>query len=321
MPYGYPATQIDWVALSPAQGEPIPGESISLTHYSDPVTGGRVHVMPGATGFDAPPIQLFYDELTGLDGALFRHARASAREVFIPVVMWADSRPAFLELKRTFLARLNPLRGPGRLVVTEGDNTGRYLDCYYESGAEGSYAVEEGGFFYQKYGLIFRCLDPFWYSSQAVTIEWSSGSSGLKKFFGDEGEPFFGLRLNPSHQIDGETPVTSVGEVDTWPVWTITGPVDGLTFAASGASSGSFHLNVVLGPGDVLYVDTRPSRRRILKLTNPPIIEGLNYWPALRPGDVFWPLKPGLSNITISAGSAGAETSISMTYRPRYYSA
>jgi hypothetical protein len=322
MPYGYPATKIEWVALSPnGQGDPIPGTSISLTDYADSLTGGRVYVLKGITGFDAPTHEVFYDELNGLDGGLFRHARTTTREIFIPVIMWATSRPDFLELKRDFLARINPLNGPGRILVTEGDNTSRYLDCYYTGGAEGTYSEDEGGFFWQKYGLVFRAMDPYWYDASPVQINWTSGSADVVPFFGLPGEPFFGLRLNPSRSINGAAEVTSIGDFDAWPTWFITGPVEGVVFTAEGASEGEFTLNVSLGTGEVLYVDTRPSRRRILKLTDPPIIAGTNFWSVLEPGDAFWPLKHGVTTITITAGSVSADTAISMNYRPRYYSA
>lgn len=323
MPYGYPTTKIEWVALSPGEGDlfPVPESTISLTDYNEPASGGRIIVMKGIQGFDAPTVDVFYDELTGLDGGLFRDTRATTREIFIPIVLWAKDRPSFLTLKRDLLARLSPIRGPGRIRVTEGDNTSRYIDCFYTSGAEGAYTEDEGGFFWQKYGLIFRAMDPFWYDDVPVQINWTSEAADLKSFFGDGTEPFLGLRLNPSRSINGSTSITSVGDYEAWPTWTITGPVDGVSMEVSGASVGSFALNTSLASGEVLYVDTRPSRRRILKLDNPPIIAGQNYWRALNPGDSFWSLRSGESQITINAGSVGPGTSISMNYRPRYYSA
>lgn len=323
MPYGYPATKIEWAALSSSESlaEPIPGTAISLTDYSDAPTGGRIIAMKGISGFEAPPVTVFYDELNALDGGLFRHTRASAREIFIPVVIWASTRPDFLTLKRSFLARLNPALGPGRISVTEGDNTTRFVDCYYVGGAEGSYTEDEGGFYWQKYGLEFRAMDPYWYDATPIQIDWTSESADLESFFGDPGEPFFGLRLNPSRSINGSTPITSVGDYDTWPTWNITGPVDGVSMAVSGASTGAFALDVSLSSGEVVHVDTRPSKRRIIKLTTPPILVGQNFWRTLNPGDSFWPLKPGINTINITAGSVGPGTAITMNYRPRYYSA
>lgn len=321
MPYGFPATKIEWVALSTTEGEsdPIPGTTISLTDYTDSAAGGRIFVMKGITGFDAPPVEIFYDEASGLDGALFRHSRVTAREIFIPIAFYANTRPGFLALKRDLLAKL--ARGLGRIRVTEGDNTIRYIDCFYTGGAEGSYSEDEGGFIWQKYGLTFRAMDPYWYDETPVGISWTSESADLKPFFGAPGEAFLGLRLNPNRAINGTTPITSVGDSQTWPTWSITGPVDGLTVAVSGASAGSFTLDIALASGEVVYVDTRPSRRRIIKLTTPPILVGTNLWRALQPGDSFWPLSSGINDINISAGSVGPGTAISMSYRPRYYSA
>lgn len=323
MPYGYPATTIEWVALSQGEGlsDPIPGEAVSLTDYSDPLTGGRIHVMKGIAGFDAPTVDVFFDEISGLDGGLFRHTRVTTREIFIPIALWANTRQAFVALKRNLLKQINPARGFGRIRVTEGDNTTRYIDCHYLGGAEGAYSEDEGGFFWQKYGLQFRAMDPYWYDEIPAQVNWTSEAADLKSFFGDGSEPFFGLRLNPSRNINGSTSVTSLGEYETWPTWNITGPVDGLSMTVSGASEGSFTLNVSLASGEVLHVDTRPTKRRILKLTAPPVIAGQNFWEVLEPGDFFWPLAPGENEINIVAGSVGPGTAISMNYRPRYYTA
>lgn len=323
MPYGYPATNVEWVTLSSGEGQsdPIPGDAISLTEHDDPVTGGRVVIMKGMSGFDAPPIEMFYDEMSGLDGGLFRHSRVTTRELFIPLIMWATSRQDFLTLKRDLLSRMSPASGLGRLKLTEGDNTSRYIDCRYTGGAEGTYTEDEGGFFWQKYGLTFRALDPFWYDVSPQQVNWTAEAAELKSFFGDGSEPFFGIRLNPSRGINSTTPVTSLGDYYTWPTWTIQGPLEGLTVAVSGASTGSFTLDVSLGTGEVLHVDTRPSRRRIIKLDEPPIVVGQNFWSVLESGDQFWPLSKGLNEITLTAGSVGPGTSISMNYRPRYYSA
>lgn len=323
MPYGYPATKIEWVALASGEGQadPIPGAAISLTDFSDPLTGGTLVTMKGMSGFDAPPVEIFWDELSGLDGGLYRDSRVVSRELFIPLALWATSRPNFLALKRDLLARFSPARGLGRILMTEGDNTSRYIDCRYTGGAEGSYSEDEAGFFWQKFGLTFRALDPFWYDSTPQQVNWTAESAELKSFFGDGVEPFFGIRLNPSRSINGVTPVTSLGDYATWPTWSITGPVEGVTVAVTGASTGSFQLNVSLGTGEVLYVDTRPSKRRILKLDTPPVLTGQNFWSVLEPGHSFWPLEPGLNEITLTAGSVGPGTAISMNYRPRYYSA
>jgi hypothetical protein len=274
--------------------------------------------MKGMTGFDAPPVEVFYDETTGLDGGLLRHTRVSTREMFIPVIIWAKSRPDFLALKRDLLGRLNPARGVGRLRFTEGDGTARHVDCVYTGGAEGTYSEDEGGFFWQKYGLTFRAMDPYFYAESPIEVQWSSGAESLVPFFS---EPFLGLHLNASRSINGSVPLSAVGDFEAWPTWLITGPIDGVSFAVSGASTGSFTLNVSLGVGDVVYVDTRPSKRRILKLDNPPFLIGDNWWDRLEPGDTFWPLNPaGTNTVTINATNVGPTTAISMSYRPRFYS-
>lgn len=270
--------------------------------------------LPGIKGFDAPPFQLSYDEQPALDGGYARHVRATSREVFVPLLLFADSRPDLLALKRGFLAALNPTYGPCRITVTEGDASSRFLDAYYVSGAEGDEGQDNAGFVWIKYGLVFRAMDPYWYSGRTVERTFQAVGEELRPFFSN---PFFGLNINRTYSLNQETRLTVSGDVEAWPEWTITGPMDQATFTRIDADGeASFTLDTSLATGDTVYIDTRPGRKQVTLLST-----GQNLWDSLGANPHLWSVKPGENIVRIEIAGTGNESSVRLSYRPRYVSA
>lgn len=271
--------------------------------------------MPGMKGFDAPPFLLHYDEMPALDGANLRHVRAQARELFLPLFLSATDRTTLLNLKRRLLSSFNPSYGAGQIRVTEQDGSSRWIEVYYASGAEGDEGKSQAGVYWCKYGLVLRAFDPFFYAGSSQVVEFTPGALSLKKFFS---EPFLGLHLNSSANINGTSEVTITGDVDTWPVWHVQGPGNNLTFKRS-VSTGpdlTFSLGISLGPTDAVVIDTRPGRKSVRHKTT-----GESFWSRLGPNPQLWPIAPGRNQVTITMSDVGAETSVVMLYQPRYISA
>ncbi|MEV0823854.1 hypothetical protein [Nonomuraea rubra] len=272
--------------------------------------------MPGLKGFDAPPYNLFYDELPALDGGYPRHSRASSRELFIPLFLAAPDRAGLLGLKRGLIAALNPTLGPCRITFTEGDGSRRYIDAHYASGAEGDEGQDISGFLWTKYGLVLRALDPFFYSGTSHVIKFTTGALEVVPFFG---EPFLGRRfVNKAHSLNGSSTITITGDVDTWPLWTVHGPASGMTFMRKvpNGPEQSFTVNAGLSETQTLVIDTRPRRKAVF---DP--VTGENLWKRLGPSPHLWPISPGLNEVLIDVSNVGAETSVSLAYAPRFISA
>lgn len=274
-----------------------------------------IRMMPGAKGLDAPPFQIHYDEMPALDGAYSRHSRATSREIFLPLFLEAATRAGLMELKRSLLASFNPAYGEGKLVVTEPDETARFISVQYVSGAEGDEGVSQSGVRWLKYGVVLRAFDPYWYSGSTELIEFTPGALNLKKFFG---EPFLGLALNSTQTINGVSEVSITGDVDTWPIWYVSGPGGPLSFTRrmDDAAELTFELAVTLNAGDQVVIDTRPGRKSVINETT-----GENLWNLLGPNPQLWPIAPGVNEVQINMGAAGAESAVTMTYTPRYISA
>lgn len=280
------------------------------------LTAGRFSVLPGMKGFDMPPYDIKYDELAAIDGAYLRNVRAPARELFIPVYMEAGSRLELIEMKRDFLASISPVHGACRITLTEEDGSRRYIDALYFDGARGDEGTDVSGVSWLKWGLIFRAFDPFFYSGATHTIRFTSGPLELFPFFG---EPFLNRPfLNTAHSLNGESEISITGDVDTWPVWTIHGPANGMTFTRqiAGQADQSFSLNMSLTSTQAVIVDTRPRNKSVVDAET-----GENLWSFLGPSPRLWPISRGRNTVVINVGSVGAETSVSLTYSPRFISA
>ncbi|WP_162795866.1 phage tail domain-containing protein [Nonomuraea lactucae] len=272
--------------------------------------------LPGMKGFDAPPYSLFYDEMPALDGGYPRHPRATSRELFIPLLLAAPDRPGLLALKRGLVAALNPMLGPCRITVTEGDGSRRFIDAFYVDGATGDEGQDVAGFLWLKYGLIFRALDPYFYSGTLHVIKFTTGALEVVPFFG---EPFLGRPfVNKTHSLNGSSTITVTGDVDTWPMWTIHGPTSGMTFTRKvpNKPDQSFTVNTGLSETQTLVIDTRPRHKAVY---DP--VTGANMWRLLGPSPHLWPISPGLNEVLIDVSNVGAETSVSLTYAPRFISA
>ncbi|MFE0151384.1 hypothetical protein ACFWY5_29855 [Nonomuraea sp. NPDC059007] len=278
-----------------------------------------IYVLPGAKGFDAPPVQFLYDEMPALDGAYMRHTRRESRELFVPIYFEAPDRGGLLTLKRQLLASLDASRGPGKLKLVEGDGSSRYINAYCVSGPEGDEGKDQSGFVWAKYGLIFRALDPFFYSGTSVEVNFTAGDLELKPFFAGPNVPFLGRPLiNRTHSLNGNSRVTITGDVDTWPSWHIHGPASDIEFIRQvpDAPDQRFMLNLSLTASQSIIIETQPGRKSVRDRDT-----GENLWRHLGPNPALWPISPGVNDVTLNVNNVGAETVVTMAYTPRYLSA
>jgi hypothetical protein len=273
-------------------------------------------MQPGATGLDMPTYGLFSDASPNLDGSIFRSARATAREIMIPVYLYGIDRQTINALKRKFFQALNPKRGYCLIRFTEGNGVTRSISAYYKGGMEGSEG-STSGFSWAKYGLAFTAMDPWFYPDAPSETSWGFGT----------GEPllsttraFFPIAITDGVMGDpGELQaIENPGDIEAWPVWRITGPVKsfeltspyGETIKASAAPDGSD----VVATGRVLTIDTRPGKKTVRDDL------GVNYWSKLSANPQFWPGDPGITNADIKVVAGSGQAAVALSFYPRYAS-
>jgi hypothetical protein len=292
------------------------GEEISLTAYNLPAWPSVI-MQPGATGLDMPAFGLFSDDSPNLDGSIFRSARATAREIMIPVYLHGIDRQTINQLKRKFFQALNPQRGYCLLKFTESGGRTRQISCYYKGGMEGSEGTDTSGFTWAKYGLAFTAMDPWFYPTRSQSARWEFGtgdpllSSTLK---------FFPMRLSDGVMGGpGESLViNNPGDTEAWPTWELRGPIK--SFTLTSPSGDVIKASPPAGGGDLvpvgrtLTIDTRPGKKTVKDNT------GLNYWSALDTNPQFWPVAPGDTNASVSVVTGSGKAAVTLSFYPRYAS-
>ncbi|MEU6389959.1 phage tail family protein [Streptomyces sp. NPDC046939] len=312
-----PPVPVAWSRTSVSiTGNSGQGEEIPLTVLN----GGQwpsAIMQPGATGLDMPPFGLFSDDSPNLDGSIYRSARATAREVMIPVYLYGVDRQTINALKRKFFQALNPKRGYCVLKFTEGGaSVARKLNAYYKGGMEGAEG-EAAGFCWAKYGLTFTAMDPWFYADQWESTRWAFGTGDplLSKT-----RAFLPLRLsNGVLGGAGESlTITNPGDIEAWPMWVLYGPIK--SFSLRGPKGDRISASPIpdgtdlVPTGRTLTIDTRPGQKTVKD------DQGKNYWSKLDTNPQFWSVDPGDSEAKVSVVTGSGKAAVLLTFQPKYAS-
>jgi hypothetical protein len=252
-------------------------------------------VQLGAQGLDDPTLDFSENVPAGWDGALVDQIAAEPREVFLPLLMESDSLMGLRALKQSMMAYLNPRRGPVTLRVGLPDGTARLIDGYYRPVP---WAMDADTWWVkrQKLGIVIRCGQPFFRSEVDWTVEWNQSVDPAALL------PWTPVAPADSNALNATNPVRISGDVETYPVWYITGPLESVEILDVGTGR-SFLLTASIGSGETWVVDTRRGQQAVYDNA------GVRQRATLNPGAQLWPLQPGISQIqtTVTGASAGAQ--------------
>ncbi|MER6382097.1 phage tail domain-containing protein [Streptomyces sp. NPDC001118] len=299
--------QHTYVSIRGSNGE---GEEIPLTGYQNGAWPTIV-LQPGASGLDMPPFELHTDDSPNLDGSMYRGARAAARQILLPVFVYGIDRKTVVSFKRKLANALNPKNGYCVVTFIEQDGAARRLQCYYASGMEGNESTDTSGFTWVSYGIQLTAVDPWFYGDTDVVAAWSFGQA-----YPFLGNPFLPLKLNSGTPASGTLAVNNPGDIEAWPVWTITGPLKSFTFTGPDGSRWGVPAQAggtdCLPIGRTLTVDSRPGYKTITD------DQGTNYFPLMSPNPVLWSVPSGLSTIQADLVSGSGTPTVKVELLPRY---
>lgn len=255
-------------------------------------------VLLGAQGLDAPTLNAQSRTPAGWDGEVIDSISAEPREVFLPIRFRGGRLTELQDLKRRFLSFLNPARGAVTLSASLPDGSTRLIDGVYLRGLDGAW---DDGTFYgsrQKAGIVLRCANPFWREPDPWDADWVVEA--------DSGAPLPILPVAPGASRALGTPqrVTVPGDVETFAVWKITGPLAGVTISDDGAGR-SLTFTRTLNEGETWTIDTRRGKQGVFDPT------GARARATLNRGAQFWPLRPGTSLVTAAVVGASPGASVS----------
>lgn len=260
------------------------------------------------TGRFMPPVVFQEDEVPGQPGMRLRSARHGVREFVLPLWITAASETALRTAIRSLVAKMDPSRGAGRIRVTAPGGDQREITCSVSGGLELAETLgSDSGYLMQRAVVSFRCHDPYWTDVADTEVSWTLGEAPGTFF------PIFPLVLAGS-EIFVQATVTNTGDVQAWPVWTITGPGSALTIR-------NFHTNKLLfvdeslSAGESVVVDTRPGVKSVTKN------DGTNLYPSLFLNSSLWPLQRGDNLIWVELFGATTESSVVLRYRNQYLGA
>lgn len=248
-----------------------------------------------------PPVSIHTIRVPQAQGGRFRHARHEERLVALPVVV-PGPQSGRDELRRWARA-LDPLKGEGTLTVIQGPWAGRRLVCLYEAGLD-EYAEE-----WPQLGLTtlaFRAVDPYWQDAVESTITATIDDTAYTWF------PFLPLILGAS-DVFATASITNTGDVDAWPIITVTGPGIDLTLTNS-TTGARLHLTGSIGAGSSAVIDTRPGHKSVR-------VDGFNAFGRLTEDSTLWPLVPGPNRISIGFAAATTDSRVEFVWRNRWLAA
>lgn len=272
------------------------GNSITLTDLVK-------YIVTDAKGQDMPPVSHLVDEIPGVRGTNFRQIKVGQRDVELKLSVLGASQAAILSNLRDLAQKIEPILQAGTIDsylswLREGAASARILYCRYLSGLhQFSSGLNPAG------SLVFRAADPYWYGA-AVTQSWTPATSTATFF------PFFPMRVSHAALFQNFT-ITNAGDVESWPVWTITGA--GADLSIYNLTTGKNLLTIgSISSGSVITIDTRPGAKFISDSNG----NRLNFM--ILAGSSMWEIAKGANSIRIEMSGTDANSLVQLDYTPRY---
>lgn len=262
--------------------------------------GGVFLTSKGIEGLGMPTHQAWVGESPAVHGQYYRGHVVEPRPVFWPVYLYSDeSTDAWLDLDRAFWRSLHPGKH-GTWTVTTPRGGKRSLSCRFVDDGRHAYTTDPMVRGWVVYGVSLIADNPFW-TGEPVRRVWSQGATD--DFYADR----MPLKVVSGSQL-GSATMTNEGDLEAWPVWTITGPLTSVTVGVDGAT---VQWNVTLNADDILVIDTEPTVQSAW-------LNGVDVTDQLGTAD-FAPIPEG-DERPLSLTMAGTGSVVAVI-TPRYYKA
>lgn len=279
------------------------GQALTLVK----LRGANGRYMPTVEYVDAPVVQGH--------GSRVRSVRFGVGQILVPVRVEGFNHALMRDALRKYAARLDPTRGDGRLVSAIDGRLPRQIACRYLSGMNVAGRLPASA----APVLLFRTVgEPFWQDLVDTQLSFTSNpSSAFLPIPGTNGN-FVNLTTT---SIFTAATVTNAGDVDAWPVWTITGPCDANGVAlkrVNGATVRTLWLQRALADGEVVTLDCRPGAKTALLSDGSSVFSSLNV--LYGPPD-FWPLAGGPNVVQLEMGGTSGGSKVALAFRRQFLSA
>lgn len=245
------------------------------------------------------------DGTPGQPGSRIRASRHDVRDFTIRAVFVTSDELTLRAAQRAIVRTMDPVRGTGKIRVTSPIGDVREIAVRYSDGLGMTEKPDMSGPTMQFADITFTAFDPYWYDTSSASQTFTIGA--VPSFF-----PFFPLRLTSS-QIVVDGTITNTGDIECWPVFTITGPGSVIVIRNLTTGANIIFSTLVLGSGESVVVDT-----------GPPTVkknDGTNVYPDLDINSTLWAIQPGTNVIRMEmAGAVAGVSALTVSYKQRYLS-
>lgn len=233
------------------------------------------------------------DPFVAFDGGVLVNRRRPVRQVALGLYLEHASR---VETVVEQVASM--LQGPGTLQWADAINTRELRQVIYEAGIDGS---GDANLLQRSLVVSLLALDPWWYGpARSETLSTAAPTGFDEAISFDSALPFDG---------GGSVGVIIPGDVEPYPVFTVTGPATTLVVSSGGLA---WSIASPLGASDTLIVDHRPSSRGPRR--NGAAVD----WSQLTASSRLFPLAVGTTPVITGATGATGATMLVMSFDPRY---
>lgn len=304
------------VVITPPPPEPPPtvaqkilltierdGQSLSLPLSAD-VDDHVWCVAPGIEGLDIPTSELLQQRTVGMFGSYDAGVDVPAREIFLPLMVkaadmsdWFVKRNVYNKITAPYADR------PFRIWGHRPDGTNRWIDGFRVGQAPvWDAATWVPRIMWQKFGQTFVCTDPWWRGADQV-LEWLAPAEAPTFF------PLLPVQLSPSQIFGNENTVIVDGDIQSPPVWEITGPATEVTVTHI-ESGRSWTMIATLTAGQTAIVNTDPRAAGTAPRVQSP--SGATWWSKIQQPYDLWSLPIGEQTITVEVDGVGTGTKVVM---------
>jgi hypothetical protein len=257
------------------------------------------YLTTGLTGTGIPATNVRIDP-SAADGGVWRNTRKGVRQLDLPVFVIGTTNTDVESKLRRLSKILQDRAGATTLRAEYGSGERWSIKGHYTGGAETQFGGEAGEL-WAKWVLSIQCPDPYWTRDSSESYSLGAGATG-RSLIPDLAE----LRISSSQAI-GEMDVENSGDVSSYPVWQIRGPVDSFTMTSQAGESFTYD-------GSFLSDTTVTINTKVGTVTDN---NGDNMYSNLTASPRLFQIPAGNTIITVTATGADEDTLISMFYQPR----
>lgn len=295
------------VSTATVGGRPVARWSWSAGGRVRDLSAGTAYLRRGGiVGHLAAPRSALESTPPTLDGGVWRGEKFQPRDIGLSLITVASTPQAWWDESR---ALVRDFHGEGILMVSHPDGGTRMLTARYVTGLESPEGGDPGAIPIGAFVVQLRAYDPWWYGP-AVTRKFQLSTAA--GWF--SGPPF---SINPTELLGSGSTVLNPGDVDAYPMWTVTGPCSSVSATAEDGSA--WQVDIDLTAGEVITVDCDPRVPGNAKITS---ASGANLW-GVATSDYpdLWPLPAGESTITVAMAGASTASRVDLAFNPRYRTA